>query len=116
MPVNFEGMAATDLQVRASGDWTIDLKPPSAVRSFGLGQTISETRSSVIHYTGSASTAHITENSPAEFMIYAYSADTSFDAVMMYNDGGVADASVPIVGNTYLEVYSDEPWSITVTP
>ena len=49
-------------------------------------------------------------------MIYAYSADTSFDAVMMYNDGGVADASVPIVGNTYLEVYSDGPWSITVTP
>jgi uncharacterized protein with LGFP repeats len=117
VPVNWRTLGSIPYRpgfyVDADGPWTVRLSPLSAVGTFGNGQTVSEARSTIWHYTGPGGVAHLRHDSPGFFIATYYDRYTSY-AGEQVRTSGAYDGTIPIRPDTYLVVESGGPWSIRV--
>ena len=108
----------TRFEVKATGPWSIEVRPLSSARTLGTPGQIQGTGDDVILVTGSPSTARIVGNAEARYFgVKAYySATTSYD--LLANETDPYDGTVMFSkSNAYLiEVQASGPWSISTQP
>ena len=104
--------------VKATGAWSIEIRPLSTARTVGTPGQIQGTRDDVIRVTGSPSTAHIVGNAGSRYFgVWAYYGRTTMYDLLV-NEADPYDGTVMFSKpNAYLiEVHASGPWSISTQP
>lgn len=110
--MDVQGGETTQLQVTATGPWTITINSiAAAVRFTGA---FNGARDSVLLYEGSAGVAHITGNPQARF--FAVEVYTDTDSDLLINTTDTYDGRVPFPeGLALVAITAMGPWAIAVT-
>jgi hypothetical protein len=105
-----EGTDAQQLQVTASGPWTITLESIRALPEF-TGSTASGTGDAVVVYRGKAGAATIHSTGSDNFVVWEYGDQSN----LLVNEIGAYNGTVVMgAGPALVEVESDGPWNIAV--
>jgi hypothetical protein len=105
-----QGTDAQQLQVTASGPWTITLESIRSLPEF-TGSTASGTGDAVLIYRGKAGAATIHSSGGENFVVWEYGDQSN----LLVNEIGAYSGTVVMGGGPALvEVESDGPWNIAV--
>jgi hypothetical protein len=105
-----QGTDAQQLQVTASGPWTITLESIRSLPEF-TGSTASGTGDAVVVYRGNAGAATIHNSGSDNFVVWEYGNQSN----LLVNEIGAYNGTVVMgAGPAIVEVESDGPWNIAV--
>lgn len=103
--------SVTRLDIKADGDWSIQLKALSAARTFNTG-TISGSSDDVIRWTGGNRTVRFQHNGQSNFIVWGVAANGSWDHLYVNEIGPYNGASVVRSSSPYLLVTANGTWSM----
>jgi hypothetical protein len=106
-----DGGGTTQLQVTASGPWTISLSNPRFAPALNEGPN-SGTGDAVLLYQGGRGVAAISGQSESNFVVQEYSS-SGYD--LLVNEIGAYQGTVPLAaGPAFVQIKSEGSWSIEV--
>jgi len=117
VPIDFsDGEHTTRFEVKASGPWTIEIKPPTAITGLDVPGVIDGKGDDVIRLIGyqqnQPDIARITHKGNQNFVVYGYSSD---GRDLLVNEIGAYDGESILSSTTFLFVIkSDGNWSVEV--
>ena len=115
-PLDFEGNQTRRLEVKATGNWTIEIRSLGSVRNLGTLGTIAGSGDEVFRVTASASTARIMGNAGSDYFgMIAYDLDGDYrDLLVSTTDPytGTVMLSTPCI----VEVRAMGSWNFTSQP
>ncbi len=103
--------ATVNLEITASGGWTVTVLPLESARSWIEGG-ITGQGDDVVFYIGSTTAAAITHDGESNFAVIAHGAS---DRDLLVNEIGPYNGTVRLPGPSFVEITADGAWSITAT-
>lgn len=103
----------TQLDITASGPWTVHVKAMSTVRSFGSG-TITGQGDEVVQWTGGNRTVRMNHSGGSNFIVLGIDAQGEWDDLYVNEIGAYSGTQVVRSTSRWLTITADGPWTMTV--